>query len=141
MPVGNLGPDEVRTVSPDDEIREAVEIFESENVGAVVVAEDEEPVGVATDRDVAMAVDEFDDVASEPVESVMTEDPVTLSEDEEAMELSRVMGEENIRRVPIVDDDGQLTGFVSMDDLVATIGEQLDNIADTVEVQSPDYSP
>jgi hypothetical protein len=30
---------------------------------------------------------------------------------------------------------------VTLDDLIATIGEQLDNVADTIEVQSPEYSP
>lgn len=34
-----------------------------------------------------------------------------------------------------------LTGIVTLDDLVATIGEQLDNVADTVEIQSPNYEP
>lgn len=71
----------------------------------------------------------------------MTEDPVTLREDEEAMEISRTINENNVRRIPVVDEDDTLTGIVTLDDLVATIGEQLDHVADTIEVQSPDYSP
>lgn len=39
------------------------------------------------------------------------------------------------------DDDGTLTGIVTLDDLVATIGEQLENVSETIEVQSPGYSP
>lgn len=46
-----------------------------------------------------------------------------------------------MRRIPVVDEGGQLADIVTMDDLVATIGKQLDNIADTIEGQSLGYSP
>lgn len=141
MPVGQLGPENVVTIEPDASLSDAVDKLESETVGALVVTEDDEPRGIVTDRDVALAVDEYENVGSEPVESVMTEDPVTLHEEEEAMEISRTIEAADVRRIPVVDDDGELTGIVTLDDLVATIGEQLDNVADTIEVQSPDYSP
>lgn len=46
-----------------------------------------------------------------------------------------------MRRIPLVDENGQLAGIVTLDDLIATIGEQLDNISDTIEAQSPEYRP
>lgn len=141
MPVGHLGPDDVVTTAPDAQVSDVVDRLESETVGALVVADDAEPVGIVTDRDVALAVNEVDDIGSESVSSIMTEDPVTLHEGEEAMEISRTIDEQNVRRIPVVDDDDELTGLVTMDDLVATIGEQLDHVADTIEVQSPEYSP
>lgn len=141
MPVGHLGPEEVVTVAPDAQVSEVVDKLESENVGAIVVVDDNKPVGIVTDRDVALAVNEEDNAAGESVQSIMTENPVTLHESEEAMEISRTINEHNVRRIPVVDDDDELTGIVTLDDLVATIGEQLDNVADTIEAQSPDYSP
>lgn len=141
MPVGDLGPEDVVTTDPDAQISDVVEKFEAENVGSIVVIEDDQPVGMVTDRDVALAVSEQDNIGTESVQSIMTEDPVTLHEDEEAMEISRTIGENNVRRIPVVDDQEKVTGIVSLDDLVATIGEQLDNVADTIEIQSPDYSP
>lgn len=141
MPVGHLGPDDVVTVDPNAQVSEVVTTLESENVGAVVVAEEDDPVGIVTDRDVALAVDEDENIATESVEAIMTEDPVTLQEGEEAMEISRTINEHNIRRIPVVDENDELTGIVTLDDLVATIGEQLDNVADTIEAQSPDYRP
>ncbi len=88
----------------------------------------------------ALAVNEEGDVGGKQVQSVMSEDPVTLHEDEEAMEISRTISEHNVRRIPVVDDEDKLTGIVTLDDLYATIGEQLDIAADTIE-QSPEYSP
>lgn len=113
----------------------------SENVGAAVVTEDDEPVGIVTDRDVALAVAESDDAASMSVEDVMTEDPATIREDAEAMEISRTIDEQNVRRIPVVDENDRLSGIVTLDDLVATMGEQLDHVSETIESQSPDYRP
>lgn len=141
MPVGDLGPDDVVTASKDSELREITEMLESENVGAVVITEGESPVGIVTDRDAALEIHQSDDVASVSVEEVMTDDPETIQEDEEAIEISRAINEHNIRRFPVVDEDGTLTGIVTLDDLVATIGEQLDDVAETIESQSPEYSP
>ncbi len=141
MPVGDLGPEEVVTVDTNATVSDAVETLESEGVGSVVVAEGGEPAGIVTDRDIALAVPQTDDIAEESVETVMTEDPETIREDAEAMELSQAIGEANVRRIPVVDENGQLTGMATLDDLVATIGEQLDNVSETIETQSPDYSP
>lgn len=141
MPVGDLGPDDVVTASKDSELREITEMLESENVGAVVITEDESPVGIVTDRDAALEIHQSDDVASVSVEEVMTDEPETIQEDEEAIEISRAINEHNIRRFPVVDEDGTLTGIVTLDDLVAMIGEQLDDVAETIESQSPEYSP
>lgn len=141
MTVGDLGPEEVVTASPDSDLEEITESLESENVGAIVITDDDTPAGIVTDRDAALAIHQHDDVASVSVEDVMTEDPATIQEDAEAIEISRAIDEHDVRRFPVVDEDGSLTGIVTLDDLVATIGEQLDNVADTIEVQSPNYSP
>ncbi|GAB3665583.1 CBS domain-containing protein [Halopiger thermotolerans] len=134
MPVGELGPQDVVTASPDTGL-------ESERVGAIVITDDDEPVGIVTDRDIALALTDYDDPTSTAVEDVMTEDPATLRYDDEPIEISRAIEEHNVRRFPVVDEDGKLEGIATFDDLVATLGEQLDNVADTIEAQSPEYSP
>lgn len=106
-----------------------------------VVTEDAEPIGIVTDRDVALEVGEDGDPAARSVEDVMTEDPATIRADEEGVEISRVIDEHGVRRLPVVDEDGKLTGIVTLDDLVATIGEELDGVADAIEAQSPEYAP
>ena len=141
MSVGNLGPENVVTASPDSDLEEITRTLEEENVGAIVVTDGDEPVGMITDRDAALAIHEHDDVGSVSVDDVMTEDPVTVHEDDDPLTISEAIEEHNVRRFPIVDDDGQLAGIATLDDLVATIGEELDNVADTIEAQSPDYSP
>lgn len=114
--------------------------MESEQVGSIVVTEDGEPVGIVTDRAIALAVGDGD-VESRTAEDVMAEDVATISQDEEAVNLASRLGDEHVRRLPVVDDGGELVGIVTLDDLVSTIGEQLDEVADVIEAQSPGYSP
>lgn len=141
MTVKDMGPQDVVTTSPDATVRDVVEQLAAENVGAVVVTEENQPVGILTDRDVALSVNDADDVATQSVNEIMTENPETIQGDEPGMEISRRLGEANVRRLPVVDENDELTGIVTMDDLVATVGEELDAVADTIEVQSPDYQP
>lgn len=141
MPVGHLGPDRIVTADRGDNLTNIAETLQTENVGSVVVAENDEPIGVVTDRDIALALTESEDIGSLAAEDIMSTDPVTLHEGEEGMEISRTIEAHNVRRIPIVDENGKLSGIVTLDDLVATIGEQLENVANTIEVQSPDYEP
>lgn len=140
MAVGHLGPNDVVTVTPEATVGGVVDRLESGKVGSVVVSEHDESVGIVTDPDVALAATWTDDVASEGATEVMSDDPATLPEDAEGMEISRVFGENDVHRVPVV-DDGKLAGIATLDDFVATVGEELDNVADTIESQSPSYQP
>ena len=51
------------------------------------------------------------------------------------------MAESEVRRLPVVDDDGALVGIATLDDVVATVGEELEGVATVIESQSPGYSP
>ena len=141
MPVSSMASTDAGTASRDASIRDIAGDRKSENVGAVVITEDETPAGIVTDRDIVLGFAETDEILSQTAEDAMTEDPVTLRADEEGIEISRAIGEHGVRRIPVVDEEKQLAGIVTLDDLVATIGEQLDNVADTIEGQSPGYSP
>lgn len=71
----------------------------------------------------------------------MTEDPETIQGDAEDIEIARKISGTGARRFPIVDDNGELIGIATLDDLVATIGEELGAVSNTIEQQSPSYSP
>ena len=90
MSVVHLGPEDVVTTAPDAQESDAVEKLGSENV-SVIVATDDDPAGIITDRDIALNVTADDNVGTESVQSIMTEDPATLTEDEKAMEIARTI--------------------------------------------------
>lgn len=141
MSASSLAQSDVATVEDETPLQEVATKLDDENVGAVAVVDGDEPVGVVTDRDIALAVSESGDVSDAMAGDVMPDEVVTLESGADSIELARTIGESKVRRIPVVDENGALEGLVTLDDLVATIGEQLDEVADIVEAQSPGYSP
>ncbi len=116
----------VVTVSPKDGIVKAATLMERRNVGCVVVVRNNKPVGILTDRDIALrVVARKADISSTLVEDVMTNHIETGKEGQRAAELAKVMHDHGIRRIPIVDKRGKLTGIITLDDLLYMIGVRL----------------
>jgi CBS domain-containing protein len=63
----------------------------------------------------------------------MTEEVVTLQEDDKSLTAAREMAETGVRRIPVVDTSGSLVGLVTLDDVVALTGEQLEDAARVIE--------
>jgi CBS domain-containing protein len=140
MPVKNLAVDAV-TTGPDTTVRDLARMMLDEDLGDLVIAENDRPVGIVTDRDVALAVARHDDMSGLTAEDVMTPDPVTIHQDATAVDLPATMAEGQVRRIPVVDDDGVLVGIATLDDVVATVGEMMDDVATVIEGQSREYEP
>ena len=91
--------------------------------GLVPVVEDEELVGVVTDRDIAIrAVAEGKD-SSTPVSEVMSEGVVWANEDDSVEDAARIMSEHQIRRLPVVDSEQHLFGILSLGDFAVDSSE------------------
>jgi len=109
---------EVVTAKEHDKIRDvAIRMYEKK-IGSVVVVDDEgKPIGIVTERDMVYVVARA--LAPDtPVWMVMTENPVVINENAlvtEAMEKMRV---QNIRHLPVVNDEGKLVGMISFRDIV-----------------------
>jgi CBS domain-containing protein len=140
MPVKNLAV-EVVTAHRDTTLKELARTMADEELGDLVIAEDDVPVGIVTDRDIALAVAHHDDLSELTAADVMTSDPVTIHEDATAVDLPATMADGAVRRIPVVDDDGKLVGIATLDDVVATTGEMLDDVATVIEAQSREYEP
>jgi CBS domain-containing protein len=107
---------DVQTISPEATIEEAAQEMRDGDFGLVPVVEDEELIGVITDRDIAIrAVAEGRD-PSTLVREVMSEGVVWASEDDSVEDAARIMSDHQIRRLPIVDADQHLVGIVSLGD-------------------------
>jgi CBS domain-containing protein len=101
------------------------------------VVDGERLVGILTDRDITVrAVAEGRELATTLVDDVMTREVVFASEDQEVDEAARIMGQRQIRRLPVVDRDQRLVGIVSLADLAVdspdrgTAGEALEQISE-----------
>lgn len=109
-------------VTPDTPIVDAARLMKRENIGVVPVVESEGShrlVGMLTDRDIAIrAVAEGRDGISTSVGHIMTSEVRSASPDDSVNDVMSLMGREQVRRVPIVDERGSLVGIIAQADIV-----------------------
>ncbi len=109
-----------QVVTPETSVQEAARLMKSEDTGVLPVVESQgtrRPVGVITDRDIAIRV-VAEGRTSATVRDAMTAGVRTCKEDDDLKDVMRLMASEQVRRVPIVDDHGALVGIVSQADIV-----------------------
>lgn len=120
---------------------EAARAIENNNIGAVVVQDKGEVVGIVTDRDLAVrVVGRGLDPKTTPIADVMASPVVTLSTSDSQLDAVRLMHERNIRRIPLV-DHGRLVGIVTLDDLLIDEAAPIDELASVVAAQIGEGGP
>lgn len=137
MTVQQIAAADVVTADRETNIATVVDQMADEDVGAVVVVEGDAPVGIVTDRTIALALGDTEDLGETTADDLLSEHLVTVQEDDGIFEVVRTLGDEGIRRAPVVDDGGTLQGIVSLDDLVVLLAEEFANLSDVIEQQSP----
>jgi len=122
----------VVTVGPQSSLSKAAQLMDEHNVGAIVVAEQSRPIGIVTDRDLALAVCAKGLSREEHVQKIMTCPVSTIKQSDGVFKATQQMMEGSVRRLPVVDDVGRLVGLVSLDDLLLLLSGELQNMAEGV---------
>jgi CBS domain-containing protein len=118
------------SLPPDARCIEAAEAMREQNVGSIVVADAGKPLGVITDRDLVVRVmARNEDPGELTVGEVMSKDPGFVVRTRNIDEVVTTMRQLGVRRIPVVDENGELDGLVSMDDLLVAISGQLESLA------------
>ena len=117
MKVSEVMTSEVVTVQPDQSVRVAASFMLSADAGSIPVTEGERLVGMITDRDIAVRGIAKGHGPETPVRDLMTNDIVCARLDEDVEEIATRMGEAQVRRLPVVDEQERLCGIVSLGDL------------------------
>ncbi len=111
-----------KCVTPDTTVREAARLMKEQDVGVLPVVDrdgSDRLVGIVTDRDIAIRhVAEGHDSSSCPVREAMTSNVRTAREDDDVDHVMDLMGKEQVRRIPVVDERGDLVGIVAQADIV-----------------------
>ncbi len=119
----------------DTSLQEVANILRKGDIGILPIVEKEtnKLAGLVTDRDIVVrAVADGKSVTETNVGEVMTTKLFTAKPDDFAFEAIRTMGDQQVRRVPIVDDKGVLQGIVSMADIALEMEDEKE-IAETLE--------
>ena len=117
MKIRELMTTDIITCTPSTPVMEVARHMKNNDIGSVPVVENRRLVGMVTDRDIvirciALGMDPNKAQASE----CMTKNPVTVTPESDAHEASRLMSEEQIRRLPVV-ENGNLVGICALGDL------------------------
>jgi CBS domain-containing protein len=130
---------EVDTARGHESVQVAAERMHTRNVGTLVVVNDhEEPVGMLTDRDLALrVVAAGKDPFCTTVAQVMTDHPTTLREDAALESATAVMCAEPCRRLPLVSPAGKLAGLLSLDDVLHLLVSDFTQIGNLLRRESP----
>ena len=121
---------DVRTASPGMPLQEVAVLMRDGDMGSVPVVDDGKLIGIVTDRDMVIRILANGKGADRPVSEAMTTEIVTVGPDDFVFEAIRLMGDKQVRRIPVVEKDGQLTGIIAMAD-VALETEDEREIAET----------
>ncbi len=137
MPIGEICTREVVVASRDTSVLEAAQLMRQHHVGAVVVADamngKRKPVGMITDRDLVVEVLAPQVNASAvTVGDIMLPELNSIQENSGIFEAVQFMRAKGVRRLPVVDKQGWLIGIVSMDDLLALLAEEMNEMAGVI---------
>src|SRR6185312_11136781 len=114
-----------RTVEPDAPVVEAAKLMQQEDVGIAPVVEGGRLVGTITDRDIAVrVVAEGKDPRSTKVRDVASQELVTVDPQQDLDEALRLMAKHQVRRLPVVEEDGELVGIVAQADVAKRASEE-----------------
>lgn len=114
---------EVAKVEADATLRDAARTFRKWDASAVMVVEDDRPVGILTERDLVQVVVDGENPTWFRVSSRMSTELVTVTPQTERQEAMALMAEHGIRHLPVVEGE-ELVGLVSLDDQLPPPGEQ-----------------
>ncbi len=125
---------DVVTSFEDDTVADAARKMRDAGVGCVVVVRGSRPVGVLTDRDVAVRiVADGRDPLHTRVSEIVTYDPIVVDADSDLATASNLVRTHGVRRLPIVDSSGNLLGIVTVDELLILVGRTLSNLCAGIE--------
>lgn len=115
-------------------VQDAAIKMRERHVGAVLIVDDGQPVGIVTDRDVVLrTVAEGRDPRTTPIRDVMSRNLTVVRSDEKIDDAVSAIRAAGVRRVPILDDKGTPVGMVTLDDLVVLMAGELSTAAGAVQ--------
>jgi CBS domain-containing protein len=116
--IRELMTDKPCSIDADKPVAYAAKMMRDENVGLAPIVEGDRLVGTLTDRDIAVrVVAEGRDPESTTVSEVASTDLVTVDPHQDLEEALRLMAQHQVRRLPVVEEDGRLVGVVAQADV------------------------
>jgi CBS domain-containing protein len=112
---------DIECASPESTLQDAASAMKAHDIGSLPVCEGKRVVGIITDRDIAIrGVAEGRDPGSTKVRDCMSKDIVSVREDSDLKEAERLMRERQLRRLPVLNGEGNLVGYLAIAKIART---------------------
>lgn len=109
---------DVQFISPNTSAKEAARIMHDQHIGILPVVENDQLVGMITDRDICCKVTAMGrDAVMTQIHEVMAKNVATCSTDQELSDVAYLMANKQIHRIAVLDNKNRLAGILSIDDL------------------------
>jgi len=115
--IGDIMTKSVISVDASLSVNETAKMMEDAKVGAVIIMEDNTPVGIVTDRDFAVKIAAHAYQISTPIKQIMSTPLFSINSDETVRTAADLMHDRRIRKLPVI-DDGKVVGIVTSTDIV-----------------------
>ncbi len=122
----------VKTANRQMSLRKVARLMREGDMGAMPVVENDKLVGIVTDRDIVVrAIAEGKNVETQ-IGDVMTTEIFSAKEDDFVFDAIRLMGDKQVRRIPVITENGELAGIIAMADIALEMEDERE-IAETLE--------
>lgn len=122
----------VTTATRDHTLMDVAIMMRDGDMGSVPIVENGKLVGIVTDRDIVIRSLADGKGATSDISDAMTADVFSVKPDDFVFEAIRIMGDRQVRRIPVADDDGNLIGIISIADVALEMEDEKE-IAETLE--------
>jgi len=133
----------VRTIRSDTTLREAAHIMARDSLGTLIISDSagDSVDGILTDRDIVKEIGDGRDPERSSVAEFAKRPVTTMTVGSSRAEILKKMKTHGIRRVPLVDGSGRVSGLVSLDDVLVEMGEEMSEIRQTINVEFQNEAP
>ena len=140
MKVRDIMTKQVTTLNPNDTVEHAAELMKEYNVGSIPVCNEDEIIGIVTDRDITIrSVAEGENSERQNVRAIMSSNPIVGNPEMDVHDAAKLMADKQVRRLPIVENN-HVVGIVALGDL-AVEPKLTDNAGIALERISEPSSP
>lgn len=131
IPVSAFMIKNIATISPLNTVEDAAKIFYEKNITSLMVMQNNELVGLVTEKDLVTSVLVFDNNKDTQIKDIMTSSIVSVNSDISVINAANLMIEKNIHKLPVM-EDGKLVGLISATDLIVVFS--MSNEDDLVKI-------
>lgn len=128
--IGEMSIKPVVTIGPEATIQEAARLMRTKKVGALVVVNLRKPIGILTDRDIAVdVVAGGNDPTTTTVSTVMHRNPRVIRDNQGLFDAVKTFSAAGVRRLPVVNAAGMVKGIIALDDVLMLLGNEMAHVS------------